>query len=155
MKTIKQIADEIGVTKQAVSRRVAQLPTTEVSTTANGTKLISIDGERILRDLIKSTANTLPPTEPPTVDSVATNIIKLLQDNLKLLQEQLEEKDRQIKDLNETIKIQAQSINADRHKELAGTLQGKLTDGQQGLLVAVVRQESVTRNKDCDIIDRR
>jgi predicted DNA binding protein len=134
MKTIKQIADEIGVTKQAVSKRLSQLPPTEVSTASNGTKLISPNGEGILKDLIKPTTNQLPSTVIPTVDSVDTNVIKLLQDNMSLLQEQLAEKDRQIKDLsqqnkglNETIKIQAQSINAERHNDLADTIQKQLT----------------------------
>ena len=140
MKTIKQIADEIGVTKQAVSKRLSQLPPTEVATTDNGTKLISPHGESILKGLIKPTTNQSPPTEAPTVEpsppTVDSDILKLLQDNLTVLQGQLAEKDKLIntlteqnKDLNETIKIQAQSINADRHNELAGTLQMQLTDG--------------------------
>ena len=39
-------------------------------------------------------------------------------------------KDEQIAKLTDTIKAQAQSINADRHNELAGTLQMQLTDGE-------------------------
>lgn len=96
MKTIKQIADEIGVTKQAVSKRLSQLPPTEVSTADNGTKLISPHGEVILKDLIKPSTNQLPPTEPPTVVSVDANVIKLLQDNIAVLQEQLAVKDKQL-----------------------------------------------------------
>jgi len=39
-------------------------------------------------------------------------------------------KDEQIAKLTDTIKAHAQSINADRHNELAGTLQMQLTDGE-------------------------
>ena len=37
-------------------------------------------------------------------------------------------KDKQIDDLTETIKSQAQSINAREHNELAGTLESKMID---------------------------
>jgi hypothetical protein len=110
-----------------------------VTTSNNGTKLVSPYGEGILKDLIKPTANQLPPTEPPTKEPLSpmvdSDILKLLQDNLIILQEQLVEKDKLIntlteqgRELNNTIKIQAQSINADRHNELAGTLQMHLAD---------------------------
>lgn len=127
MKTIKQIADEIGVSKQAVSKRLSQLPPTEVSTADNGTKLVSPCGERILKELIKPTANQLPPTEPPTVDSVDSNIIKLLQDNMNVLQGQLAEKDKQIAKLTSALENTTASLHA--AQLLHGGTMKQLTDG--------------------------
>ena len=57
-------------------------------------------------------------------------IVSVLQEQLRGKDEQLAEKDKQIERLTDTIKAQAQSINADRYNELAGTLQMQLTDGE-------------------------
>ena len=91
MKTIKQIADEIGVTKQAVSRRVAQLPPTEVTTNSRGVKMISVDGYRLLRLMFEPQ----PPTEPPTVttNQPPTNAAELAV--IDILREELAAKNAQ------------------------------------------------------------
>lgn len=48
-KTIKQLSEEYGITKQAMRKRINQLPPTTVSTGANRTILINEDGQEILR----------------------------------------------------------------------------------------------------------
>jgi len=63
-------------------------------------------------------------------------IVKLLQDNIDVLQKQLEIKDRQIEELTSTIKIQAESINAERKNELVETL----FDGQKKIDIKVNEQ---------------
>ena len=159
MKTIRQIANEIGVSKQAVSKRLSQLPPTEVTTNEHRIKLISPKGELILKGLISPTkmftanqlpptVNQLPPTKPPTVNQLSptpeNELYKMLKDELDIKNKQLSEKDKQItekdkqikakdmqiEDLTATIRTQAESINADRKNELAETL----IDGQRKLI---------------------
>ena len=52
-KTIKEIAEEIGVSKQAVFKKINQVPlSTEIEkfiSTVNGKKLVSVDGEILIK----------------------------------------------------------------------------------------------------------
>jgi len=66
MKTIKQIADEVGVSKQTVTKRLPQLPISEVVIADKGIRLISPDGERILKELLPTSKPQLPLSEPLT-----------------------------------------------------------------------------------------
>jgi hypothetical protein len=192
MKTIKQIADEIGVSKQAVYKKIKKEPLSTdlpgLSTKTDNGLLIGLQGETLIKSVFftkeQSTDDSKPlstckPTESiglqqenvinteffakkqstddskplstgkPTVSTclqqenvintefsarkqstahiaVDCEVIALLKENLSVLQAQLIEKDKQISDLTETIKAQAQSINADRHNELAETIQQQL-----------------------------
>lgn len=81
-------------------------------------------------------------------------MIDMLQEQIKVKDQQLEEKDRQlaakdkqIGDLTEAVKSQAQSINAARHNELAGTMKELLPDGASELsdeVVEVVREQAAS-----------
>jgi len=136
VKTIKQIADEIGTTKQAVQKRISREPLcTSIQPyiwTENGTKYIDETGE----DLIKQVYEKTVPTDKTMDKSIDNNhgedniLYQILKAELEAKNEQLAEKDRQIERLTDTVKAQAQSINADRHNELAGTLQMQLMDGE-------------------------
>ena len=138
-KTIKQIADELGVSKQAVQKRIAREPLyTRIQpyiSTVNRVKYIEYIGENLIKQAFLN-------IEPTTVDvdmgidgdidktevvhsdvySILKITIDTLQEQLLAKDKQLEEKDKQISELTATIKIQAESINADRHNELATTL---------------------------------
>ena len=147
MKTIKQIAEEVGVSKQAVQKRIVRDPLyTRLSPyiyTEKGVKYIDETGERLIKSVfIKNSKeavsiDTAIDKNKESIDladnqrqnvysNVHSDIIKILQDNIAVLQNQLETKDRQIEDLTSTIKTQAESINLDRKNELAETL----VDGQ-------------------------
>jgi len=136
MKTIKQIADEIGTTKQAVQKRISREPLcTSIQPyirTENGTKYIDETGEDLIKQAYGKTVST-----DKTIDKSIDNnhgedntLYQILKAELEAKNEQLAEKDRQIERLTDTVKAQAQSINADRHNELAGTLQMQLTDSE-------------------------
>ena len=134
MKTIKQIADEIGVSKQAVYKRFKGKLYTEVLPyvdTKDGVTYISEQGEDIVKtdflasetiSAISEGAHTEPHTE--RIRDTATDIL------IQMLQRELEVKNKQIEELTATIKIQAESISADRKNELAETI----IDGQQKLI---------------------
>ena len=149
MKTIKQIADEIGVSKQAVFYRIKKPPLSNAlqSLTAkiDGVLMVYFDGEILIKQAFsENTAKAFGVKEPSKEnESFDGEIIRLLQDNIVVLQEQLEVKDRQIAELTATVRSQAESINADRHNELAGTI----IDGKRQLTNSGEPAEPATPSK--------
>jgi predicted ArsR family transcriptional regulator len=141
-KTIKQIADELGVSKTAVRKQIANLGLRlSLRKTANQ---FAIDEkqEALIIQAFQRKLQTKPQTkianQSETVsglvsDSVST-LVSMLQKELDAKNRQLEEKDRQleakdrqINELTAAVKTQAESINATHQTELAG----KLIEGQQ------------------------
>jgi len=139
-KTIRQIADEIGVSKQAVAKRMKKEPLATslipfVTTTANG-KQISDEGVALIctdftANRQPTVTDNIPPTSANQVADILQEQLSFMQGQLTAKDEQLAEKDKQIADLTATVKAQAQSINADRHTQLAGVIQPQL-DGSTG-----------------------
>ena len=134
MKTVKQIADEIGVSKQAVNEKIAKLELTSTLRKIGNRFTIDEEQEALIKQAFEDKSpsnktNDLAKNTTSVLGEIA-DIVKVLQEQLKVKDEQLAEKDKQIKDLTDTVKSQAQSINADRHNELAGTLQTQLIGGE-------------------------
>ncbi len=132
-KTIRQIADELGVSKQAVhqKRKSKELSTAlqPFTSIVDGVVYISVDGENLIKQAF-SNVNCKPIDDNQTstiYTRVDSDIYGILKDTIDTLQEQLNVKDKQISELTETIKTQAQSINAYQQKELAG----KIIEGKQ------------------------
>ena len=129
MKTIKQVADTLGVSRQAIYRRLSALPSEMVSTNNKGVQLISADGEALLKSVLSekvSSEQSADSTDSPT-DNIADTLISMLKDELSAKNKLIEEQQQTIKELTEAVKIQAQSINAAHHNELAETV----IDGQK------------------------
>ena len=153
MKTIKQIADEIGVTKQAIFYRIKRPPLSNTLQTfiskCDGVLMVSFDGENLIKqafnnEITKNFDDKEPSKENDEFDGrFDGEIIKLLQDNIKVLQEQLKTKDLQIAELTAAVRIQAESINADRKNELANTL----IDGQKEILEGEVQEKNPKKKK--------
>ena len=130
-KTIKQLADELGVSKTWIrsymdddfrAKYTAKDDKGVITITPEGCKLLS-------ENISKPTENTeksLPETELLTIPR---SVLQLMEDQLREKDEQLRVKDQQIADLTATVKSQAQSISFDRGNELAGTLKPMLEDG--------------------------
>ena len=61
-KTIKEIAEEIGVSKQAVFKKIKQVPlSTEIEkfiSTVDGKKLVSVDGENLIKQAFQRKQKT-------------------------------------------------------------------------------------------------
>lgn len=106
-KTVKQIADEIGVSKTAV-RKYMDDNFKKQYTTQEGERspiIVSEEGEAILKQKCKglSPANRFVETPETTekqaiqtANQVNTELLNILQEELKTLREQLSEKDSQI-----------------------------------------------------------
>lgn len=137
-KTIKQIADELGVSKTAVRKQIANLGLRlSLRKTANQ---FAIDEkqEALIIQAFQRKSQTKPQTkianQSETVSDSVSTLVSMLQKELDAKNRQLEEKDRQleakdrqINELTAAVKTQAESINATHQTELAG----KLIEGQQ------------------------
>lgn len=91
MKTIKQIADELGVSKQAVFKKIDNLGLRKQLTKNNNQWLIDEKAESIIKNAFSPTkkAASGSPTDSQLVDSLVA-----------MLQKELEVKNKQIDELN-------------------------------------------------------
>jgi len=144
MKTIKQIAYEIGVSKQAIYKRINREPlSTKLSTelsTVDGRLTVSVDGEKLIKQAFLqipvnqscqpvenvSTKNEeIVENVSTKVDNLTTavdsEIMDILKKNINILQQQLEIKDKQIEELSSAL-ILAQQTAAAAQALHAGTM---------------------------------
>jgi len=141
-KTNRQIADEIGVSKTAIRKRLTPEVKKYAETTANGTIYISPEGEALIKQGILDTAQTrFPESSRKPFAEVSGNVSGAF----AVLQEQLRVKDSQIAELNRQLHVKDEQIaflqeNATNAQRLhAGTIQKQLTDGEDsGAAVTVV-----------------
>ena len=113
MKTIRQIADEIGVSKQAVFKKIKREPLSTslqgLTTTVDGRLMVEVDGEKLIKQAFSeitssTTDNQLTGAVDGLVDGASTKneektvavdgVISVLQATIDTLQGQLEVKDR-------------------------------------------------------------
>lgn len=146
-KTIKQIADEIGVSKQAVSYRLKQLEKENdrqiLAVKENGFLAVSLVGETLLKSAFaESDRQTLTTKEPPKdrqrdddILAVLKGTIDTLQDQNETNNKQLETKDKQISELNDRLAecsaalVAAQQTAQAAQALHAGTIQQQITAG--------------------------
>lgn len=150
-KTIKEIADELGVSKTAVSKQIANLGLRS-SLRKNGNqfaienqqeKLIKMAfqknkqreraGENLVSDEQSQTTNA---NQSQTENHEVCDLVCVLQTTVDTLQEQLSVKDQQIRELNarlaecSTALLAAQETARAAQALHAGTIQQQLSDGE-------------------------
>ena len=133
MKTIKQIADEIGVSKQAVQKRIAREPLyTSLRlciSTNKGTKYIDEIGEHLIKTAFSLREETTGHIDvADNRDNHVDTLISMLQRELDAKNEQLAAKDEQIDKLTAALENTTASLHAAQALH-AGTMQKQLTDG--------------------------
>lgn len=153
MKTIRQIADEIGVSKQAVFKKIKREPLSTslqgLTTTVDGRLMVEVDGEKLIKQAFSEiTPSTTDNQLTGAVDGASTKnegktvvvdgVISVLQATIDTLQGQLEVKDRQIEQQAQTITrltdalAAAQQTAAAAQALHAGTIQQQLLTGEAG-----------------------
>ena len=146
MKTIRQIADEIGVSKQAVYKRYkGKLHTVcaPYTHTEQGVLYLSEQAETLIKqDFLKDDRSNGAHTERSIgavpEQSQEAGVVAVLQDTIDTLQGQLEVKDRQIEELNARLAevsaalLAAQQTAAAAQALHAGTIQQQLLTGEAG-----------------------
>ena len=157
MKTIRQIADEIGVSKQAVFKKIKREPLSTslqgLTATVDGRLMVEVDGEKLIKQAFSeiapsTTDNQLTGAVDGLVDAPSTKnaektaevdgVSSVLQATIDTLQGQLEVKDRQIEQQAQTITrltdalAAAQQTAAAAQALHAGTIQQQLITGEAG-----------------------
>jgi hypothetical protein len=119
-KTIKQLAEELGVSKQAIQKRLTREPlrssVAPYISTVGGTKYIEVVGENLIKSAFQhtsldtssidagidktaaSTPSSIPVSTPLSIGETGefASIITVLQDTINALQKQMDTKDEQI-----------------------------------------------------------
>lgn len=121
-KTIKQIADEIGIDKQKAYRYIKKNHIKETHQ-KSGVMYYDEATEKLIIQAFSKDAVSSETHQKHINDTVNDMLISMLQKELEI-------KNKQIEELTSIVKQQAESINADRHNELAETL----IEGQQQLI---------------------
>jgi plasmid maintenance system antidote protein VapI len=127
-KTIKQLAEELGVSKQAIHQKIKKEPLStdlrKFTTTVDGTVYISIDGENLIKSaFVQKCSQPVDDKQPSTVDGLVDGkIIAVLQDTISELHKQLAIKDKQIDELNSRLSEVTNALTAQQALN-AGTLQ--------------------------------
>lgn len=148
MKTIRQIADEIGVSKQAVYKRYkGKLHTVcaPYTHTEQGVLYLSEQAETLIKqDFLKDDRSNGADTHTERSigavpeQSQEAGVVAVLQATIDTLQGQLEVKDRQIEELNARLAevsaalLAAQQTAAAAQALHAGTIQQQLLTGEAG-----------------------
>jgi AcrR family transcriptional regulator len=142
MKTIRQIADEIGVSKTAVSKQIANLGLRS-GLRKNGNQFaIDERQEALIKQAFLEKSQTenanQSQTKTQTENQEVGDLVCVLQATIDTLQGQLEVKDRQIEQQAQTITrltdalAAAQQTAAAAQALHAGTIQQQLLTGEAG-----------------------
>jgi len=139
MKTIRQIADEIGVSKQAVFKKIKREPLSTslqgLTATVDGRLMVEVDGEKLIKQAF---SEIIPSTKNEEKTAEVDGVVSVLQATIDTLQGQLEVKDRQIEQQAQTITrltdalAAAQQTAAAAQALHAGTIQQQLITGEAG-----------------------
>ena len=133
MKTIRQIADEIGVSKTAVNKQIANLGLRS-GLRKNGNQFaIDEHQEALIKEAFSEKSQTeienQTQTKTQTENHEVSDLVCVLQATIDTLQGQLEVKDRQIEKLTEAL-VAAQQTAAAAQALHAGTIQQQLLTGE-------------------------
>ena len=138
MKTIRQIADEIGVSKTAVNKQIANLGLRS-GLRKNGNQFaIDEHQEALIKEAFSEKSQTEIENQTQTENHEVSDLVCVLQATIDTLQGQLEVKDRQIEQQAQTITrltdalAAAQQTAAAAQALHAGTIQQQLLTGEAG-----------------------
>lgn len=138
MKTIKQIADELGVSKTAVRKKIENLGLSEKVKT-NGNRIEVDEGQE---KLIKSAfSQKETKTENANEVSEKSETLRLLSSMVSTLTEQLQEKDKQIERLQTELENAQKSVDQAQHLHA-------MTEQKIRLLEQKKEQEQPEEEKD-------
>ena len=140
MKTIKELADELGVSKTAIRKRLDddfRAKHTEISSE----NVIGIDEEgckliaESLQKPLKTTENQFPETPETTANQSSQDEVAFLREQLLAKDRQIEAQQEQISQLTAALEHTTASLHAAQALH-AGTMQQQLEAGEQQAEVA-------------------
>ena len=125
-KTIKQIADELGVSKTAVRKKITEEIKNKFSETNGNTVYIDEQGESLIKSAFSNSKGNL----------VSGNETETVSELVSMLKKELEMKNNQITALNERLAESSKAlVSAQQSAETAqalhaGTIKKQLEDGE-------------------------
>lgn len=134
--SVKDLAEQIGVSKQAIIDKIKKLDLQSDLTRQGNRFVINEHQANLIKSAFqgKGQANTTSNFTKQN-DDLLYDIVKTLQKQLEEKDRQIAEKDKQIADLTATVKATTQGLNAQSQNELAETLTKALpeqTEKKQG-----------------------
>lgn len=157
-KTIKQIADEIGVSKQAVQQKIKKEPLAtslkELSATVDGVIHINIDGQTLIKSTFtkKETESKLPES-PPAIknslpESLPTNNSALPESIAGMTKDYIDNLLKQIEMLTADKTVLQEQLNEEKeHSRMqASDLQDKIINQSDRIADLAEKLAELTRN---------
>lgn len=145
MKTIRQLADEIGVSKQAVQKRIAREPLytciQPYISTKGGTKYIDVAGEKLIKQAFSENSYIQASDNQPTTvhadvynpvhtpSDVENSLYELLKSELEIKNKQIDELNARLSEVSQAL-VTAQETAKAAQALHAGTIQTQLIDGR-------------------------
>lgn len=152
-KTIKQLADEFGVSKTAIRKRFTdEFKEKYVQTTSEGSLQISDDGCKLIAESLRKHIETLPETEKPSQSKFAETCensgfrqsIDIQKETIDFLKEQLAIKDEQIRAQQQQLSIKDEQIKAQQQQLVTKDEQiGKLTAAMENTTAALTAAQAL------------
>ena len=149
-KTIKEIADELGVSKQAVSYRLKQIQTAKkdafLATKENGVLVVSLAAEKlIIEAFAESDRQKDRQKEPPKDRQKDEAFLAVLEATIDTLKGQLEAKDKQIEKMQQqTTRLHEELEEERKHSREQAEKLAVLADQAQRLQLAQMHPELTT-----------
>jgi len=140
VKTVKQVAADLGVSRQAIYKRLSTMQSTLLSTDDKGVTLINADGEAFLRVELSTKQSTKQSMELSS-DSTVDTLVIMLKKELDIKNEQIRELNARLAESNAAL-VAAQQLSQTAQLLHAGTMQKQLTDG----VVAPAEPDAPARN---------
>ncbi len=131
MKTIRQIADDLGVTKQAVFKRIKKEPLSTglqgLMVTVDGRLMVTVDGEKLIKqafsaNILSTEVGGVDDNRLTEVDGGLTAMIELMKQQLEIKDKQIEQQQSSIKELTAALENTTSSLKAAQALH-AGTMQ--------------------------------
>ncbi|MGL5254253.1 MAG: hypothetical protein ACRC9L_04525 [Brevinema sp.] len=133
-KTIKQIADELGVSKTAVRKKMSDEVKTKFAETVSGVIYISVSGENLIKQAFSRDepqtevsgvcGNQFPPVSGQVSGEFAV-VIEVLKQQLEVKDRQIEQQQQSIKELTAALENTTDSLKAAQALH-AGTIHQQL-----------------------------
>ena len=126
MKTIKQVAEEIGVSKQAIFYRIKKPPLSNdlqsLLSKIDGVFMVALDGEELIKQAFREkTVKEFADKEPPKKHDDYTVVINSLQNELVAKNEQIKELQFGNRELTQALENTTEALKASQMLH-AGTM---------------------------------
>ncbi|EUJ42577.1 HTH domain-containing protein [Listeria fleischmannii] len=115
-KTITELAKELGVSRQAIYKRVNQLPTTLSPKKVDGVYKLNVDAIRFIKNSVNQIDNESDNQVDTEVDRLSQQIQDLKEDKIQL-NEQLKTKDKQLETMQKLVDQQQQLLLKEQQKK--------------------------------------